>query len=332
MKVKYIEKSDFPQWDAFVNESPQGFIWDYSWWVEIITDGDFKICVVEGDDKKIMAGIVLPFISSKRIIEPGLTQAMGILFYDPANQNNIRLQKNLTNQKEYTNMIFDFIAKDVKVFRMRFHYNYDYWLPLYWRGYCQTTMYTYIIDYEKYDFEEEFKHFSKGHKWTLNKVEKKSDLNIVQVYDVEEYLRESVKTYRRQGTKRPYSDNIVRKLHNAVSERGMGTIFKIVDKNGKIHAIEYYLHNDKEAYYWLGASDSTLRDSGGHTYLTWYAIRYFADKVRVFNFGGSMIEYVERNFRNFSAIPKQYFNISYCSTFERIKSLIKSDIRKLVSK
>lgn len=98
--------------------------------------------------------------------------------------------------------------------------------------------------------------------------------------DVEEYLRESDKTYQRQGVDKPYSNDIVRRLYKEIMNRQMGTLLKIIDDKNQTHAIAFYLHNDREVYYWLGASDEKLRDSGGHTYLTWYAIRYFADKVR----------------------------------------------------
>ena len=322
MNVRYLTLEDYPQWDKFVTTSPQGYIWDFSWWVDMMTKGDFKICALYDSDNLIVAGIVLPFFSTKRITSVNLTQSQGLLFEDFSLRNNKRLLKQLTNQKEYTKEIFDFIEKDFVSFDVNFHYMYDYWLPLFWRGYQQTTKYTYVIDYDNYVLEEEFKRFSKGHKWALNKVEKKSDLKVFETEDIEEYLRESHKTYERQGTKRPYTDEEIRKIHEEVSKRGMGKMLKIQDPEGRIHAIAYYLYTEKEVYYWLGASDAELRDSGGHTYLTWYAIKYFSDKVRFFNFGGSMIEYVERNFRNFSATPRQYFNISKISRGDKIRNIL----------
>lgn len=330
MIVKYLNKSEFQQWDQFVDSSPQGFIFDYSWWVDILTNGDFKVCAVVGDDNIIVAGIVLPFFSTRHIRTTNVTQSHGVLYEDFALRNNMRLQKQLTNQKEYSNMIFDFIVKDINSFTIRFNYNYCYWLPLYWKGCEQTTLYTYVVDYENYVPADEFKRFSKGHKWILNKVEKKSDLVVVPTDNIEEYLAESDKTYQRQGVKRPYSDDIIRKLHNELQKRRMGKIFKIVDSKGLVHAIEYHIYNAKESYYWLGASDENLRDSGGHTYLTWYAIQYFADKVQRFNFGGSMMENVEKNFRNFSSIPKPYFSISYFkhSKMQAIKELINGVLKR----
>lgn len=331
MSVRYLLGEDYETWNRFVDESPQGFIWDYSWWLDAITNSDFKICALFDDDNLIVAGLSLPFFSTHSICQPPLTQSLGVLYEDMSKRNNMRLQKRLTNQKEYSNQIIDFVLKDIKRFSINFNYNYDYWLPLYWKGFKQSTRYTYMIDYSNYILDEEFKRFSKGHKWVLNKVEKKSDLKVVKVDNVEEYLVESDKTYQRQRVKKPYSNEMVRRLHREVTSRNMGTILKIIDSENQTHAIAFYLHNNKEVYYWLGASDEKLRDSGGHTYLTWYAIRYFADKVRFFNFGGSMIEYVERNFRNFSATPRQYFHIQYGydTLLEDCKTVVKKILHKI---
>lgn len=311
MEVKYLDKAEYPSWDKFVETSPQGFIFDYSWWADILTNGDFKICALLDEDNLIVAGIVLPFFDKKYIHNPILTQSMGILYEDMSKRNNMRQQKQLTKQKEYTNALWDFFSKDINRISVRFNYHFDYWSPLYWKGCEQTTKYTYVIDYGDYVPEEEFKRFSKGHKWILNRVEKKSDLKIVETEDVDEYLRESLKTYDRQGTKRAYSDDIVRALYFELKQRDMVKIFKCVDPQGQIHGIAIFIYDQREVYYWLGASDSKLRDSGGHTYLVWHAIQYFADKTKSFNFGGSMIEAVEKNFRNFSSLPKSYYLITY---------------------
>lgn len=329
MIVRYLTENDYDIWNRFVDESPQGFIWDYSWWLQIVTDSDFRICALFDDDNLIVAGLTLPYYSTKYIHQPPLTQSLGVLYENMEKRNNMRLQKQLTKQKEYSNQIFDFVLKDIKKFIIQFNYNYDYWLPLYWKGFKQTTLYTYVIDYSNYVLDEEFKRFSKGHKWILNRVEKKSDLVVKETDDVEEYLVESDKTYQRQNVKKPYSNELVRLLYKECKKRCMSTILKIVDSANQTHAVAIYLHNKNEVYYWLGASDENLRESGGHTYLTWYAIRYFSDKVRYFNFGGSMLEAVERNFRNFSATPRQYFRIQY--GFDTLWQYSKNVVKKILN-
>lgn len=311
MEVKYLDKNEYDIWDRFVETSPQGFIFDYSWWSDILTKGDFKICALFDEDYLIVAGIVLPFFSRKHIHNPILTQSMGILYEDMSKRNNMRLQKQLTKQKEYAIALWDFLVKDIDRLSVQFNYHFDYWSPLYWKGCEQTTKYTFVIDYGDYNPEEEFKRFSKGHKWILNRVEKKSDLKVVETEDVDEYLRESLKTYERQGTKRAYSDEVVRALYSELKQRNMAKIFKCIDPDGRIHGIAIFIYDHREVYYWLGASDAELRESGGHTYMVWHSIQYFADKVGTFNFGGSMIEAVEKNFRNFSSVPQSYYLISY---------------------
>lgn len=311
MEVKYLVDSEYEAWDKFVDISPQGFIFDYSWWVNILTNGDFKICALFDDDNIIVAGLVLPFFSKRHIHNPILTQSMGILYEDMSKRNNMRLQKQLTKQKEYAIALWDFFIKDIDRLSLQFNYHFEYWSPLYWKGCEQTTKYTFVIDYDNYVPEEEFKRFSKGHKWILNRVQKKSDLKVVETEDVNEYLRESLKTYERQETKRAYSDDVVKALYLELKRQNMVKIFKCIDSEGRIHGIAIFIFDHREVYYWLGASDAVLRESGGHTYMVWYAIQYFADKVGTFNFGGSMMEAVEKNFRNFSSFPKSYYLISY---------------------
>jgi hypothetical protein len=318
MSARILRNDEYELWDSFVDKSPQGFLFCKTWWLKSLTKDDFKICVIfEGDE--IIAGLILPFISTKRIIQTQLTQSLGILFTD-LSLNNMRLQKQLTKQKELTNLLILESEKYFKYFKIQFNYNYNFWLPLYWKNYNQTTKYTYIIDYAKYNPDIEFSRLSKGHKWIINQVKNRKELTIVETTDIIEFYKEAEKTYIRQKKVIGYTFETLLQLHNELSVRNNSKIFKIVDEFNNIHAMEYFIYDHNEAYYWLGASDEKYRNSGGHTYLTWYAINYFKNKVSFFNFGGSMLEQVEKNFRNFSAEPVQYFEIykgkyNFISTF-----------------
>lgn len=326
VQVRFLEDTEYEWWDNFVDKSPQGFLFSKSWWLDILTSGDFKICIViEGNE--ILAGLLIPFISQKKAQHILLTQSLGMLFAD-FGKGNMRLQKQLTKQKEFTYLILNFAEKHYNHFFQKFHYNYTYWLPFYWKGYKQTSHYTYLINYKNFIPDEEFTRFSKGHKWTINKVRNKSDLKVSECFDLKEFYAEAQKTYERQKMKIGYSYELLEKLHENLMKRGNCKIFKITDSNNVIHAMEYFIYNHKEAYYWLGTSDEEHRDSGGHTYLTWHAINYFCGKVDIFNFGGSMIEQVERNFRNFSAEPYQYFAIS--KGHRNSVSLVKNKLLKII--
>lgn len=325
MEVRFLTQEMSNAWNNFVDESPQGSIYCYDWWLNAVTGGDYKICVVIYDDGSIQAGLVLPFFSTRFIKRPRNSYYQGFLFFSPDKQN-IRLQKYLTNQKEHTNAILDFIKPYCKNFKFSSHYNYTYWSPLYWRGFNQTTAYTYLIDYSNYIPEEEFKRFSKGHKWILNKVEKKSDLR-VEEGTIEDYMALIKELCKAKNM--AFDEKFHRDLHDVVVAHNAGIIFKIVDSNNNMHAVEYYLYDKNEAYYWSGANDERYRDSGGHTALTWYAIRYFAAKVKRFNFCGSMLETVEKNYRNFSAVPIPYSNIIKLAPLYNIAYNVREFYRKL---
>ena len=326
MEVKFLTPDMSDAWNKFVEESPQGSIYCFDWWLDAVTNGDYKICVIVYDDGTIQSGMVLPFFSTGVIRRPRYSYYQGFLFFNPDNGQNIRLQKYLTTQKEHTNAILDYIKPYCKNFKFSSHYNYNFWSPLYWRGFEQTTAYTYLIDYTDYVPEEEFKRFSKGHKWILNKVEKKSDLRVVEG-SIEDYL--ALTKVLCQQKKISFDESFLRRLHEVIQNHHSGIIFKIVDSAGNVHAVEYYLYDKNEAYYWSGASDIQFRDSGGHTELTWYGIRYFADKVKRFNFCGSMVDAVEKNYRNFSASPVPYSNIIKLTPIYKIGYNLREFYRKL---
>lgn len=324
MEVKFLDNKEFEEWNKFVDLSPQGFIFSKSYWLEVVCNSDFKICVLKNENE-IFAGMVLPFYSSKKIRMPIITQTLGILFKE---MNEMKKQKQLTNQKEYTNLLMEFILKNKKIERidLNYSYKYNYWLPLFWKKFKQTTRYTYLINYKEIDLKEEFTKFSKGHKWTLKKIEKNKNLLIEETNDITDIYNVLMKTYERQKKKIGYNKKILGEIFEKLIKRQEIKAFRICNKENKItQAVVIYIYNKKEVYYWLGGSDPDYRDEGVHTYLIWYGISYFSDKVDIFNFGGSMLENVEKNFKNFGGTPTQYYNIFWYKNWLKyyLKQIIK---------
>ena len=325
MEIRFLEESEYRIWDKFVDTSPQGFIFSKSYWLDTMTDKNYKICILENENE-IYAGIVLPNFKRKKIKNILLTQSTGILFRD---MSSMKEQKILTNEKEYTNLLINYLKNNNLIidFDLCFNPNYKYWLPLYWNGFKQTTRYTYYLNYKKINLSEEFKKFSKGHKWTLNKVEKNENIKVEETDNLEEVYEVLRKTYEKEKKEIIYSLQLLKKIDNILRKREEIKIFKIYDKSSnKIHAVGVFIYNEKEVYYWLGGSDEKCRKEGTHTYLIWKAINYFANKTQKFNFGGSMIEEIEKNFRNFGGELTPYFNIYWSKNWSifYLKKLIKS--------
>ena len=145
-EIRLLNESDYEKWNEFVDNNKMGEVYYYSWWLEAVTNNDFKILVIM--EEGILAGIPLPFYNTKKIRTPQLTQTNGILFSDKIIEKN--LSSRFSDERKYTNMIIEYIEKNnLKIKNIAFNYNYINWQPFYWKGYEQTTYYTCLIDYKK---------------------------------------------------------------------------------------------------------------------------------------------------------------------------------------
>ncbi|MBF0227812.1 MAG: hypothetical protein HQK76_20385 [Desulfobacterales bacterium] len=302
-KTDFLKTTEYDAWDHFVEVSPQGDVFCYSWWLEAVTKNDFQILVVK-ENQRIVAGIILPFYSAKRVNEPYLTRTIGVLYKKIEVESP---RKRLSKERKWLNALLDRVNKD-RFVQMCLHHNFTDWLPFRWRGYQQTTRYTYIVDYRLATLEEIWKNISKKRKYSIQKAIK-NNLRVAEGGDMVSVYKFSCLSFARQGKKFPYSLKDLQALDDAVRARGKRMIFKVVDASQQIHAMNYVVYQRKSAYHLLIGGDPQVRSMGGLTLLLWGTIKYFSDKVSIFNFGGSDIQPIEEHIRGFGGMQKQYFHI-----------------------
>jgi lipid II:glycine glycyltransferase (peptidoglycan interpeptide bridge formation enzyme) len=143
----------------------------------------------------------------------------------------------------------------------------------------------------------------------IRKAQNRFSLNIRNDLSVQEFLDLNEKTFARQGMKLPYSRKFVTRLDTACRERSARKIFIAEDSEGRRHAGVYTVWDENSAYYLMGGSEPTLRNSGAMSFCMWEAIRFSATVTKNLDFEGSMLEPVERFFRAFGAIQTPYFSI-----------------------
>jgi hypothetical protein len=301
--VHILDPGQFNQWDRFVDESPEGDLFCHTWWLEAITPGKFRILVAVEHDK-IVAGIPMSFDSNNRVNEPPLTRTLGVL-YKP--QEGLSRYKQESNRRRWLEALLEEFPLS-NFMQMCFHPNFTDWLPFRWKGFRQTTRYTYIIHYDNTNDQSLWKNLnlaqrSKVHK-AINhgiRVEKTDDLQLLYHY--------VTATYNRQGLafSLPFTEMV--RLDKEVRERGNRTILKAVDANGYIYSAGYFIHNKKSAYFLISGSDPANRTLGANSLLIWEAIRYFSDKVGCFNFGGSDIKPIEQHMRGYGGVQTAYFRV-----------------------
>lgn len=171
------------------------------------------------------------------------------------------------------------------------------WLPFYWRGYRQTTRYTYII--EKSNPEELNAGLKSELRTRIRKAEK-----LYSIADENQsgeaffqFCRQSMQRQRLAFT--PAQTQIFHELHRQIQEREQGRIFTAKNREGCDTAALYLIWDRESAYYWLPCMDEELGRDGAAQLLCRHAIQFSMDMEKNFNFEGSMLPHIEPVFRAF---------------------------------
>jgi hypothetical protein len=303
METGFLQTTEYDEWNRFVDESPQGDVFCCSWWLEAVTKGDFQI-IAARENKRIVAGFILPFYSTGRINEPFLTRTTGVLYRKPGDES---LRGRLSMERRWLTALLGHVDKDSFV-QTCMHHNFKDWLPFRWQGYEQRTRYTYLLDYTHTSTDAIMANISRKQRAMVQKA-LRNKLTVEEGDDMASVYNFSCASFARQGRKFPYSLNDLQRLDDALRKRGQRVIFKVLDADGSVHAVNYVVYNQKSAYHLLIGGDARARLTGGHALLLLHTIKYFSDKVEIFNFGGSDIQGIEEHIRTFGGIQAQYFHI-----------------------
>ena len=93
-------------------------------------------------------------------------------------------------------------------------------------------------------------------------------------------------------------------------ENNCGRIWCAVDGTGKWAAAIFVAWDVKTAYYIIGGKDDAFGNSGAMSLLFWNSFQFLKDKVKRFDFEGSMIKGVENYFRSFGSSQHMFFEIT----------------------
>jgi len=198
-------------------------------------------------------------------------------------------------------------------FAQNWHPSRTNWLPFYWAGYSQTTRYTYRLEAFA-DESLQWKHLRDKARTEIRKAQGRFGLVEDQHASIETFLNLNDMVFRRQGLAAPYSESLVRRIFEHGSSRGDVTLHIINDAEGVAHAGAVVLYDSTSAYYLLGGSDPSQRNSGAMTLCLWLAILKAGQRVKIFDFEGSMMPNLEPFVRSFGATQTPYFRIQRTSS------------------
>lgn len=277
------------------------------WWLDATAgENAWNVAIVE---KGNHIAASLPYLYRNKfgfrvVSQPPLTPSLGPWLAQPNKQG-----VSLSHQKE---MMAALIAQLPRFdhFAQSWHYRNSNWLPFYWQGFHQTTRYTYVLK-DISDPDKLMAGFQHHVRSEINKAQTRFKLAVRDDLPVDALYALNRLTFQRQGKQPPYSAEYVRRIDAACARNGgRSKVFVAEDAEGRHHAAVYVVWDESSAYYLMGGGDPELRTSGASTLCMWRAIQYAAGVTKQFDFEGSMLEPVERFFRDFGGVQMPYFHIS----------------------
>lgn len=288
-------------------------IFSRDWWLDAVCDGaeNWDVAIVEKGGKVVAS---MPYyVKHKRgftvLTQPPLTQKLGP-WLRPSKAN---YSKELAEQKDLMQSLIDQLPS-FDHFGQNINHQITNWLPFYWRGFSQSTNYTYILP-DLSDDNLIWSGLQTNIRTDVRKAEKRFQLTVRDDVGLDDFLILNKLTFGRQGKSLPYSEELVRRLDAACEKHHCRKIWIAEDPEGQHHAGIYIVWDEESAYYLMGGSDPALRNSGASSICMWYAIKHAASVTQSFDFEGSMMEPVERFFRAFGSVQTPYFSISKTPSF-----------------
>ncbi len=290
------------------NKDYTNCIFEESWWLDAVAPNEWDEIIIKNGERVTAR---LPYVLKKRfgktfILMPQLTQCLG-----PWMESITGKYSNVASKrKELINKIIDRLP-EYDLFRMELHYSLDNWLPFYWRGFTQTTYYTYVIE-DLSDLDKVWNEFDSTVRNRIRKAQKLIHIN--NDPDIDRFLHINKLTFERQGLSLPYGEEFIRRLDSACSRKGARRIFFAEDDEGNTHSAIYIIWDEKSAYYLMGGIDPQHAASYANPLLFWEAIKFCSTVTKKFDFEGSMVEPIEKFMRGFGAVQKPYFEVMNTSS------------------
>jgi hypothetical protein len=283
-------------------------IFSRGWWLDAAAGSEhWDVALVKSGDRIIAA---MPYVMRRRygmkaLTQPALTPKLGpwLRAMDPG----ISEAKKLAQEKDLMHELIDQLPA-FDYFNQSWHYNQTNWLPFSWRGFKQTTNYTYVLTDLRHP-EKVWAGFQGNVRKNCKAASQRHHVTIRDDLPLDDFLALNRMTFQRQGLAVPYSDEYVIGLDAACAAQGCRKYYIALDPEGRRHAGFYMVWDQNSAYSLIVGSDPALRHSGALSLCYWHAIQDIAHATQRFDFEGSMIEPIERFMRCFGTKQVPYFNI-----------------------
>jgi hypothetical protein len=302
-----------------LSEAP---IFHQPWWLDAVAGDMWDVSVLKNAEgmRAWFLYAVKKDLTGYQIIMPKLTQFLGPFY----TLREISVRKRLNEEIDILESLLEQVPQSA-LFESRWHFRFQNWLPFYWKGFQQTTRYTYVLEnisnpnVLRENFSEKIRReISKGEK----------QFQVTEANEISEFFPLLKSNFSNKRIQIPFEQKLLEKIFIACQYHHAGKILLAKDSAGKIAAAIFIIWDSSTAYYLIGGKDDDFGNSGAMSLLFWKAFNMLSNSVRSFDFEGSMMKGVENYFRSFSADQKGFFEVSQInSPLLKIKSGIRKAFR-----
>lgn len=281
------------------------------WWLEAVTSLGKRWEVVLSYDKKGAVSAALPFLLGSKlgvryILQPQLSQ-FGGPYYCPSVARLGDAQRLPAEQYAANQLIDQLHALHPLFYQQSFSPSVTNWLPFYWRGFHQTTRYTYRLN----DLSEPDRLFRA---FNRNERQRRIRRLISQCHCVDlspNAFALFQDQCRRQAAQRNLLPSaLVEHVCAAALRRRQGLVLGLTDNGGTLMAALFSPFDRHAGYFLVPALDSAYKNEGAMETLVWLTIQRLSSLTHAYDFEGSMSPGIERFYRSFGAVQTPYFALS----------------------
>lgn len=288
----------------FCQANPQLPIFAQDWYLDAVcAGGEWGAATVEEGGAVVAA---LPYFLKQKgpfryMVMPPFTKHLGPYLH----------QTNAPYSLTDTHRLYELLIEQlpaVHVYEQDFSPAVTNWLPFYWKGYQQSTRYTYRLLLD--DLDRIYDGINRNMQRNIRKAQ--TALSISHKGDVADLYRINRLSFDRQALRLPYAFDLLKRHDEALAAHQARQLFFARDATGRMHSASCLIYDATTAYYHISGDDPELRNSGAGILLTWEAIRYTKEVLGLhhFDFEGSMMQNVEAIRRQFGAVQQPYFRVS----------------------
>ena len=295
--TELLSPAQWPEWDAFVDATPQGTVFHRTAWLTAAHGGPERLSILacRSADGALAGGLPLlerPLARFTAYRLPPLTPYAGMVLSEPA---PAKIANQHSEQKDKALALLAAVPPAALV-RFPLALGNTDTQPFRWHGYHSSIIHTYRLaaTMSPDDVWNGNETNQRGH---IRKAEK--DGVVVKTVDAMDDLLPLIRqTYAKQDLDTPQPEATYRRLWAAAQAMGRGAIYLALSSDGQPLAGQLVVWDIRSTYLILSGLDHRKGAAGAGSLAIWRAIQDALARGTAFDFEGSTLPGVERFYRS----------------------------------